>query len=532
MRCKKCGEELPERARFCYVCGAPVEEVPAPKRLEEPLDPLAAGAVPLVPLAPPPRAYTLEPRARRAAARADLRSQLPSIRPQEPVVERVDADARPQAQEDAVAEKDAATQAAAPANRVEEPVEPAAEESVAPAAEREAAPQATEEVDATQAVEPAPAPDAADAEAPASTPASTAALTTEKLKTAAKSAASTTSEFIGTAGTHLASAGRQLRAGGRTVAEGFEGSRVPTVALVGGIAVVALIAVSVLFVMGTSWIGPFAPADEQAPVVQPPSDGSIPPLEADDEEEEAEEEQPVPEGAPEVREALGEYSWQELSQISAVIADASSDAEGVKIAAEYNLCGADGSLDATQTKDLELSGGTTVPVAVAGIRSDERSDGSGVAGITLVTRASLGKRAYGPDGPVSWEDSPIRSWLNQTVPGQLPEGLADLLVSVDKTSNAPDGGQCQTSDLMWLLSYAELCGPASWLSDNGTQYRLFADQGVSTSASSQLTLADDYWWMRTAGSDGRYQMTVTPEGDPNYSRNPVYEFDVIAGFCL
>ena len=25
---------------------------------------------------------------------------------------------------------------------------------------------------------------------------------------------------------------------------------------------------------------------------------------------------------------------------------------------------------------------------------------------------------------------------------------------------------------------------------------------------------------------------VTPEGDPNYSRNPVYEFDVVAGFCL
>ena len=164
MRCKKCGEELPERARFCYVCGAPVEEVPAPKRLEEPIDLLAAGAVPLVPLAPPPRAYTLEPRARRAAARADLRSQLPSIRPQEPVVERVDADARPKVQEVVEAEKDAATQVADAVDRVEEPVEPAAEESVAPDAERGDAPQATEEVDATQVAEPVPAPDATDAE--------------------------------------------------------------------------------------------------------------------------------------------------------------------------------------------------------------------------------------------------------------------------------------------------------------------------------------------------------------------------------
>lgn len=529
MRCKKCGEELPERARFCYVCGAPVEEVPAPKRLEEPIDLLAAGAVPLVPLAPPPRAYTLEPRARRAAARADLRSQLPSIRPQEPVVERVDADARPKVQEVVEAEKDAATQVADAVDRVEEPVEPAAEESVAPDAEREDAPQATEEVDATQAAEPVPTPDAAGAEAPAST----AALTTEKLKTAAKSAASTTSEFIGTAGTHLASAGRQLREGGRTVAEGFEGSRVPTAALVGGVAVVALIAVSLLVSLGTSWLGPFAPADEQPPVVQPPSDGSIPPLEADDEEVEEEEEEKTPEGAPAVRDAIGDYSWEELSQISALIADAPTDDEGVEIAAEYNLCDADGALDATQTKDLELSGGVTVPVAVAGIRSDERSDGEGAAGLTLVTRASLGKQAFGPDGAVSWEDSPLRSWLNQTVPGQLPDGLADLLVPVDKVTNTPDGGQCETSDSLWLLSFSELCGaPSNGRASEGSQYRLFFDQGIAGSTTPQLQVADDYWWMRGASSDARYQMTVTPEGDPNYSRNPVYEFDVVAGFCL
>ena len=56
MKCKVCGQELPDRAKFCFACGAPMDDVPAPKKLEEPLEPsLAGGAVPMVPVAPPPR---------------------------------------------------------------------------------------------------------------------------------------------------------------------------------------------------------------------------------------------------------------------------------------------------------------------------------------------------------------------------------------------------------------------------------------------------------------------------------------------
>ena len=206
MRCKKCGEELPERARFCYVCGAPVEEVPAPKRLEEPLDPLAAGAVPLVPLAPPPRAYTLEPRARRAAARGDLRSKLPSIRPQEPAP----------AQE-AVADRAEAVDQAEGGESVDK------DERLDQGEQTERFEQA-EQVDAVEgAVEPRPEAEGENkGESEKNTPAP-AAESSEPRPAPVEDVARTASDLLGKAGRGLASAGRQLRKGGPDGRGGLRG---------------------------------------------------------------------------------------------------------------------------------------------------------------------------------------------------------------------------------------------------------------------------------------------------------------------
>ena len=488
MKCRSCGEELPERARFCPACGAPVEEVPAPKRLEEPLDPFVPGAVPLVPVAPPPRAYRIEPRASRAAAmRGDRRVARAVPRPVE---------------------------AAAPVPTGERDVEK--DEPV----EKNGAPEPVEElredvVEELAADVPADEPDLAE-----DVPADETAVIEFAADEAPAEEAEPDQE------TAFADQGAGAGAFAALVARVRELPGPKPVLLAVALVVVAAVIV-VLVGAATSPIGPFAPHDESAPVVQPPSDGSIPPLEGESEEEPpAETDELLP------RASVGEYSWEELAQISALIAEATSDEEAREVAAEYHLCLEDGTLDGTQTRELELTDGTTVTVAVAGFRHDDRADGSGAAGVSFVTLGSLGRQAYNPSGePIAWEDAPLRSWMNQSLMAMLPDGLADLVVPVSKETNTPSGGRCETTDSMWLLSATELTGMANNGDAEGEQYQLFSDRGVD-GASSFLALCDDYWWMRGPSSDTQWQGTVTSDGSPHSGRNPIYEFDVVAGFCL
>lgn len=464
MRCKKCGEELPEQARFCFTCGEPVDEVPAPRRLEEPLDPMAAGAVPLVPIAPPPRATWVDSRTPRP---------LQERRPAHP------GSALP-----------------TPGLRRHVPDELAGAEP----GERHSA-------EGRRADEGRPGSDAEAARAAGDRP----------------------------DGTPRTRRGRPASRGVRALLSRPVAGRLPLGGVVAAVAALAVV-VAAVTVVTTSWLGPLAPQEGEAPQVEPPSDGSIAPI-GDEGDGTQDEQAQDPDGGPAVRDAVGDYSWEELSQVSALIAAASSDEEGLRIAEQYNLCGPGGALDGTQTKDVELSDGTVVPVAVAGFRQDERSDGSGVAGITFVARAPMGSVAYCSEGPVSWEDSPIRSWVNQSLMAELPSELADVIVPVEKLTNAPSDsgeGQVRTSDSLWLLSYSEMSGVAlsETMPAEGAQYQLFQQAGLDGTTSDFLVVSDDFWWQRSPATDPQWQMTVTPEGDPRYARNPVYEFGVVPGFCL
>ena len=542
MKCKKCGEELPERARFCPACGTPVEEVPAPKKLEKPLEPMGFGAVPLVPIAPPPRATRITPRVPRpyGAARAGHASTriplsaYPTFKSEtpEPAPEpKPTPELEPEVVEHEVREPEVVeTPVAEPEPQAEKDDEPEAVVEEAPEAEKDEAPVAEPEPEVVE--EPEPALEA------------TQAMVVETEQPSEPEAEPADEPGTDSAAPAPADEPSEPAPALGDRARGVLPQSTEQRALVGVVALAAVAAIAFLVYVSVGWFSPFADRSYVAPEVQPPSDGSIAPLEADDQEEEA----PLAiEGGPEVRSALADYSWTELSQISALICAAESDEAGAEIAAHYNLCDEAGTIDAESTKSLDLADGTSVPIAVAGFRHDTRSDGSGLAGISFVARGSVGSQPMNALAQTAggWEASTLRAWVNEGLLAQLPAELADLLVAVDKTNNpvpGSGGGQTVTSDRVWLLAYSEIVGElgeGSWLygayQSEGAQYKIFSDLGVTWGESfAQVALpSGEYWWERSPSpNNSAWFMCVSPAGETSFGHRPATANAVVIGFCL
>lgn len=254
-----------------------------------------------------------------------------------------------------------------------------------------------------------------------------------------------------------------------------------------------------------------------------------------------------------VKSAVEAYTWDELAQISDEIGAAGDEAAAIEVAKKYNLCTPEGKLDGTQVKLVTLTNNMTVPVQIVGFAHDDKTAG-GKAGITFmfgdaIAEAPMNQTDTNAGG---WEASQMRAYLNGDGMALLPEDLKKVVAPVDKLTN--NVGETQdvsavttTSDSLWLLSAAELCGSIDWYSDpsynavlnaEGFEYQLFRDTAVDSSNANDI-LVKNYqnspyiWWERSPrpiGSD--YFLYVGSGGYPSYYDYASDSGGVVPGFCL
>lgn len=257
-----------------------------------------------------------------------------------------------------------------------------------------------------------------------------------------------------------------------------------------------------------------------------------------------------------VRATVNDYSWDELSRISAQISACGSEDEAVEIAKSYNLTNPDGTLDGTQVKQVELTDGTTTEVQIIGFYHDDKSDGSGKAGISFMFVDGIASRSMNSSDTTAggWKQSEARAWLNSDFLAQLPEDMRTRIISVDKLTNndgatADSSSVTATTDSLWLLSHTELTGStdgsnplyAAALDAEGTQYQLFANCNVSwTSGGSILTKnmagshsgAGVYWWQRSPAPDSNAFLYTNDSYGSLNGAVASEELALIPGFCI
>lgn len=262
---------------------------------------------------------------------------------------------------------------------------------------------------------------------------------------------------------------------------------------------------------------------------------------------------------------LDDYTWQELSDISAEIAAAGGGDASVAVAASYGLVNPDGSLTG-EAKRIRLSDGTEVGLVIAGICHDTVTGTGSPAGLTFVSDAAIALRPMNASGDNAggWESSELRSWLGGEGFSQLPDDLRSVVVAVDKpTNNVGSAWSAEqvslTSDRLWLLSATEACGTIDWFAHEypaeysfwddvanaeGSQYQLFSQAGVSARDGAGGVLARRWqgspvaWWYRSAfcfvydNLEGRYFYGAMPSGYPCSHATPDTDQGVVIGLCL
>ena len=263
-----------------------------------------------------------------------------------------------------------------------------------------------------------------------------------------------------------------------------------------------------------------------------------------------------------VQPSLTDYSWGELAIIAQKVKTCSTEADALALAKSYNLVDSSGNLTGNSI-EVPLNDGTMLDIELVGIFHDDKSDGSGKAGLTFMTsnaycNHSMNNASTNAGG---WAESDMRAWLNSSVLNSMPEDLRDLIVEVDKPTNnvgRTESGDSvsNTSDRIWLFSQTELYGPISWnqgydteyidtvLNREGTQYQLFAEAGIEGIATTDkkgvlkkyVTVNGKQelsnWWVRSPTPNREDGFGDVDNGAPDNGGTASAAQGVVFGFCL
>lgn len=171
------------------------------------------------------------------------------------------------------------------------------------------------------------------------------------------------------------------------------------------------------------------------------------------------------------------------------------------------------------TIDIPQTDGTTIQMQIIGINHDNKSDGSGKAGITLQTI----KVFYGAywHNSASCADGYSGSRCRSSVMGKFRTSLSaewqNVIKSVDKTSSKAYSSTevVTTSETLFPLSQIELFGTTDGAQNGnkeGTQYEYWVGKSETDRIKAYQT-SGAKWWTRSMSTYGlKYTVYVTATG--------------------
>lgn len=172
-------------------------------------------------------------------------------------------------------------------------------------------------------------------------------------------------------------------------------------------------------------------------------------------------------------------------------------------------------------KELQI-GSETYHVQILGFNHDDKSDGTGKAGITvglkeiMTTTKAMNSSGSNVGG---WEASEMRTYLQNDILPTLPSDLQSVIKTVNKVSDGGYENQTlkTTQDKLFLFSPEEVGFNLTsyYVQGQGTKYDYFTDNTSRTKK--YLDNNSGGWWLRSAiTSNANYFYIVYSDGIDNF----------------
>lgn len=196
------------------------------------------------------------------------------------------------------------------------------------------------------------------------------------------------------------------------------------------------------------------------------------------------------------------------------------------------------------TKDIELSTGETITVAIMGFDHDDLSDGSGKAPITVAMENLLASkyRMNSTDTNAGgWDDCLMRTSTMSTLLSQLPSDLQSVIKQVNKkaTVGGTSTSITTSSDKLWLLAEVEVDGTTeAGYVDEGKQYEYWKTVKDGTVRADRIKYLSNGsgsangWWLRSPSIPFTTNFTLISTQGGLDSNDANYNYGVCFGFCV
>ena len=196
------------------------------------------------------------------------------------------------------------------------------------------------------------------------------------------------------------------------------------------------------------------------------------------------------------------------------------------------------------TKEITLSTGETITVAIMGFDHDDLSDGSGKAPITvamenlLATKYRMNATDTNAGG---WDESEMRTSTMATLLTQLSSDLQSVIKQVNKkaTVGSLSTSIATSSDKLWLLAEVEVDGTTeAGYVDEGEQYEYWKTVKDGTVRADRIKYLSNGsgsangWWLRSPSIPFTTNFSpISTQGGLD-SNDANYNYGVCFGFCV